>query len=63
MAHFLKHFRMKMNAGIWIAIIGGLIGLLVGIGAVVATAGSTGIYIGLGMLLLFGGMFFLFYMI
>lgn len=52
---------MKMNAGIWIAIIGGLIGLLVGTGAVVATAGSTGIYIGLGMLLLFGGMFFLFY--
>lgn len=50
-----------MNAGIWIAIIGGLIGLLVGIGAVVATAGSMGIYIGLGMLLLFGGMFFLFY--
>lgn len=52
---------LKMNAGVWIGIIGGIIGLLVGIGAVVATAGSTGIYIGLGMLALFGGMFYLFY--
>jgi hypothetical protein len=50
-----------MNAGAWIGIIGGLVGLLVGVGAVVATAGSTGIYIGLGMLFLFGGMFYLFY--
>ena len=52
---------LKMNAGIWIGIIGGLIGLIVGIGAVVATAGSMGIYIGLGMLIIFGGMFYLFY--
>jgi len=52
---------MKMNAGAWIGIIGGLIGLVVGIGAVVATLGSTGIYIGLGILLIFGGMFYLFY--
>lgn len=52
---------MKMNAGAWIGIIAGIIGLLVGIGAVIRTAGSTGTYIGLGMLLLFGGMFFLFY--
>lgn len=52
---------LKMNAGIWIGIIGGLIGLIVGIGAVVATAGSLGIYIGLGILLVFGGMFYLFY--
>ncbi|MBL7749218.1 MAG: hypothetical protein JNM19_17400 [Chitinophagaceae bacterium] len=52
---------MKMNAGAWIGIVGGIIGLAVGIGAVVATAGSTGIYIGLGMLLVFGGMFYLFY--
>ncbi|OSZ81110.1 hypothetical protein CAP36_07695 [Chitinophagaceae bacterium IBVUCB2] len=52
---------LKMNAGAWIGIIGGVIGLLVGVGAVVATAGSTGIYIGLGMLALFGGMFYLFY--
>jgi len=52
---------MKMNAGIWIGIIGGLIGLIAGITAVVATAGSMGIYMGAGMLLLFGGMFYLFY--
>ncbi len=52
---------MKMNAGGWIGVIGGIVGLLVGIGAVVMTAGDTGIYIGLGMLLLFGGLFFLFY--
>ncbi len=52
---------MKMNTGGWIGVIGGIVGLLVGIGAVIMTAGDTGIYIGLGMLLLFGGMFFLFY--
>lgn len=52
---------MKMNAGIWIGIIGGIIGLLVGIIAVVTTAGSLGIYIALGMLVIFGGMFYLFY--
>lgn len=52
---------IKMNAGMWIGIIGGLIGLIVGIGAVVATAGQSGIYIGMGMLVLFGGMFYLFY--
>jgi hypothetical protein len=54
---------MKMNAGIWIGIIGGVIGLLVGVGSVIATAGQSGIYIGLGMLVLFGGMFYLFYRI
>ncbi len=52
---------MKMNAGTWIGIIGGIVGLLVGVGAVVATAGSMGVYMGLGMVLLFGGMFYLFY--
>jgi citrate lyase gamma subunit len=52
---------MKMNAGIWIGIIGGIIGLLVGVGAVVTTGGQSGIYIGLGMLAVFGGMFYLFY--
>ncbi len=52
---------MKMNAGMWIGIIGGIIGLAVGIGAVVATGGQSGIYIGLGMLIVFGGMFYLFY--
>lgn len=52
---------MKMNAGIWIGIIGGVIGLLVGVGAVITTAGQSGIYIGIGMLVIFGGMFYLFY--
>ena len=46
---------LKMNAGVWIGIIGGIIGLAVGVGAVVATGGSEGKYIALGMLLLFGG--------
>lgn len=54
---------MKMNAGIWIGIIGGIIGLVVGVGAVIATGGNQGIYMGLGMLALFGGMFYLFYRI
>ena len=52
---------MKMNAGVWVGIIGGLLGLVVGIAAVLTTAGSAGIYIALGMMAIFGGMFFLFY--
>ena len=52
---------IKMNAGIWIALIGGGIGLLAGVIAVITTAGSMGIYMGVGMLVLFGGMFYLFY--
>lgn len=52
---------MKMNIGIWIGIIGGIIGLLVGVGAVVATGGKSGIWMGLGMLVIFGGMFYLFW--
>ncbi len=52
---------MKMNIGVWIGIIGGIIGLLVGVGAVILTAGPNGIYMGLGMLVLFGGMFYLMY--
>ncbi|MGQ0737566.1 MAG: hypothetical protein ACT4OJ_00755 [Bacteroidota bacterium] len=52
---------MKMNAGAWIGIIGGIIGLLVAIAVVITTTGSMGIYISLAMLLLFGGMFYLFY--
>jgi len=67
---FLWHFfitlkkikrMLKMNAGVWIGIIGGIIGLAVGVGAVVATGGSEGKYIALGMLLLFGGVFYLLY--
>ncbi len=52
---------MKMNAGIWIGIVGGLIGLIVGVGSVLATGGPSGVYIAGGILLLFGGMFYLFY--
>lgn len=52
---------MKMNAGTWIGIVGAVVGLLVGVGAVIATAGSMGTYMGIGMLVLFGGMFYLFY--
>lgn len=52
---------MKMNAGAWIGIIGGVIGLLVGVGAVIATAGSAGTYITIGVLAFLGGMSYLFY--
>jgi len=52
---------MKMNAGIWVGIIAGIFGLVVGVGAVIATAGSKGIYIGIGMAALFGGIFYLIY--
>jgi len=52
---------MKMNASAWIGIIGGIIGLLVSIAVMLTTTGSMGIYISLAMLLLFGGMFYLFY--
>lgn len=53
--------NMKMNAGAWIGIIGGIVGILVGITAVLLTAGSAGIYIAIGILVFFGGMGFLFY--
>ncbi len=50
-----------MNAGAWIGIAGGLIGLVVGVGSVLAAGGSEAIYIAAGIVLLFGGMFYLFY--
>jgi citrate lyase gamma subunit len=52
---------MKMNTGAWIGIIGGAIGFLAAIAAVIVTTGSAGIYITVGMLALFGGMGYLFY--
>lgn len=58
---FKSFLMMKMNAGIWIGIIAGIFGLVVGVGAVIATAGSMGIYIGMGMVALFGGIFYLIY--
>lgn len=52
---------MKMNAGAWIGIIGGAIGILVAIIAVISTSGQSGIYITIGILALIGGMAYLFY--
>ena len=54
---------MKMNAGIWIAIIGGGLGLLAGIVAVITTARLTGSYLGVGMMVIFIGVFYLCYRI
>lgn len=52
---------MKMNAGLWIGIIGGIAGLLIAIISVLTVNGTAGIYIALGILMIGGGMFFLFY--
>jgi hypothetical protein len=52
---------MKMNAGIWIGIVAGLGGLIVGIGGALANGDPSGVYIASGIVLVFGGMFFLFY--
>lgn len=52
---------MKMNAGAWIGTIAAIGGFLAGVVAVVVTGGENGIYYGLGMLVLFGGMFYLIY--
>ena len=52
---------MKMNAGAWIGIIGGIAGAVIGIVTVILTAGTIGLYIAGGIIVLFGGMGFLFY--
>ena len=52
---------MKMNAGAWIGIIGGIAGAVIGIVTVILTAGAIGLYIAGGIIVLFGGMGFLFY--
>lgn len=52
---------MKMNAGAWIGMIGGAIGILVAITSVLMVGGSSGIYIALGIVCFAGGMFYLFY--
>jgi hypothetical protein len=54
---------MKMNAGAWIGMIGGAIGILVAITSVLLVGGSSGIYIALGIACFAGGMFYLFYKI
>lgn len=50
-----------MNAGIWMGIIGGIIGLSFALVSVLQSGGKTGIYISLALLLSVGGMFYLFY--
>lgn len=52
---------LKMNTWAWIGIGGGVVGFLVAIITVLSVAGQTGIYITLGMLVIFGGVFFLIY--
>ena len=52
---------MKMNAGAWIGIIGGIIGFLAGLIAVITTTGKEGVYIAAGMIAVFAGMGYLFY--
>lgn len=53
---------IKPNIWMWIGIGGGIAGLLIGVLSVLMTStDSTGIYIAVGMLAVFGGMFFLFY--
>lgn len=52
---------MKMNAGLWIGIIGGIVGILVAIISVASVGGSSGMYIAIGVACFGGGMFFLFY--
>ena len=50
-----------MNTGAWIGIIAGLVGVVVAIAVVLMVAGTIGLYISGGILILFGGMAFLFY--
>ena len=52
---------MKMNIGVWIGIIAGLFGFAVAIASVWVTAGEQAPLIAGIILLVFGGMFFLFY--
>lgn len=52
---------MKMNAGAWIGIGGGLIGIIAAIVSVLMTAGSQGIYIAAGILIFTCGIGYLFY--
>ena len=50
-----------MNPGTWIGIFGGIAGLLIAIWAVATTTGSAAPFIILGMVVIFGGMFLLFW--
>ncbi len=52
---------MKLNAGAWIGIIGGAIGLAAGMIAVIATAGKEAPFIAIGILAMVALFFFVFY--
>jgi hypothetical protein len=52
---------LKMNAGTWIGLIAGGIGIAVAVTSVLATSSFTGSYITIGILLLIAGFCFLFY--
>ena len=52
---------MKMNAGTWIGIAGGLMGITVAVISVLKVGGPSGTYIAAGIILIAGGMFYLFY--
>jgi ribosomal protein L31 len=52
---------MKMDLGSWIGLIGALVGIAVAFSAVVVIGGNTGFIVIAVMLLVFGGMFYLFY--
>src|ERR1700733_3880124 len=52
---------MKMNGWAWVGIIGGLVGFLIAVIVVFLFTGPYAIYILGGMLIVFGGMGFLFY--
>lgn len=52
---------LKMNTWAWVGIGGGVVGFLVAIITVLSVGGQEGIYITLGMLVIFGGVFFLIY--
>ena len=52
---------MKMSIGIWIGIVGGLVGIIGAFVSVLATGGTEGMYIAAGILVMGVGMFYLFY--
>jgi hypothetical protein len=52
---------MKMNTGAWIGVGAGIAGFLIAIISVLSVGGQVGIYIALGLVALFGGLFLLFY--
>jgi len=52
---------LKMNTWAWVGIGGGIAGFIIAIVSVMSVGGSSGIYITIGMVAIFGGVFFLVY--